>query len=90
MKSITFQKIHLLNENNDVYYIKTNCITCTFALLFTNKAFRAFPTYFKRTSDPCGEITLSRSRKFSSRANLTVVPFVQNKTEAVLSNENSS
>ena len=30
-----------------------------------------FPTYFKRTCDPCGEITPSRSRKFSSTANLT-------------------
>ena len=83
-----------LNISNDVSYMHVDKLYALVLLHYnyiTNAASRGFPTYIKRTSDPCGGENSVMFPKFSSKANTTIsfLIFVSNKTEVVFSNENS-
>ena len=63
--NIILKKIHFLTKSNDVFYVHIDTLYA-FGLLHFNLQMQhpgVFLTYFKRTSDSCGEITLTCSRK---------------------------
>ena len=66
---VTFQKIRFLKKNNDVSYMYVDKLYAL--VLLHNNLQMQLPGDFSLICDTCGEITLSRSRKFSSTSNLT-------------------